>query len=251
MIPVRIPLKHMTSELDVSKLRINKWSSPQTSVDSSGSETFRPSWTRPTPSASRPTRWRARQQHGGRTGKPGVEGLYRWDHVQLRLCKGLKTYSDQMQAENHCEQMGNFWKFFSTNSLSKVAQKYSWLLSYLEKINLCQNCCGYYWGNFWKHFGNFLNPAFGHTAESTHQRGKYHCTTDLLFAWFGFNKSKAAESKRNKQEVRYTAILPSKLVSLIQGTEDSAVDWINAELESFLFLCKKQPSTSRCSIKRS
>ena len=48
--------------------------------------------------------------------------------------------------------------------------------------------------------------------------GKYHCTADLLFDWFGFdqsskpvcsfNISKSAESKQNKQE----GILPFKLV---------------------------------------
>ena len=26
-------------------------------------------------------------------------------------------------------------------------------------------------------------------TENTHKRGKYHCTTDLLFDWFGFNQT--------------------------------------------------------------
>ena len=32
-------------------------------------------------------------------------------------------------------------------------------------INECKNWFGYYLGNFSKHLGNFLNPAFGHTGE--------------------------------------------------------------------------------------
>jgi hypothetical protein len=49
-------------------------------------------------------------------------------------------------------------------------------------------------------------------------RGKYHCTIDLLFDWFGFicfaNKNKkivschTADSKPVKQEVNGTVILP-------------------------------------------
>ena len=32
-------------------------------------------------------------------------------------------------------------------------------------------------------------------SENTHHRGKYHCTADLLFDWFGFNqKSKAHDA---------------------------------------------------------
>ena len=27
-----------------------------------------------------------------------------------------------------------------------------------------KNCCGYLSGNYWKHLGNFLNPASGHTG---------------------------------------------------------------------------------------
>ena len=55
--------------------------------------------------------------------------------------------------------------------------------------------------------------------ENTHHRGKYHCTADLQFDWFVFDKtsktvniSKTADSKQNKQEVSHTVILPLKLV---------------------------------------
>ena len=36
-------------------------------------------------------------------------------------------------------------------------------------------------------------PHFKHwpllVPENTHKRGKYHCTADLLFDWFGFNQT--------------------------------------------------------------
>jgi hypothetical protein len=52
-------------------------------------------------------------------------------------------------------------------------------------------------------------------------RGKYHCTFDLLFDWFGFaffaNKNKivschTADSKPVKQEVDGTVILPPLVI---------------------------------------
>ena len=54
------------------------------------------------------------------------------------------------------------------------------------------------------------------TADNTHLlcKGKYHCTDDLLFDWFGldqttkFHMSKAPESKQVKHEISCTVILP-------------------------------------------
>ena len=69
--------------------------------------------------------------------------------------------------------------------------------------------------------------------------GKYHCMADLLFDWFGFDKTsktfvqstniKATESKQNKQEVSHTVILPLKLVFSVQtiGNHFIATDEAN------------------------
>ena len=32
-------------------------------------------------------------------------------------------------------------------------------------------------------------------AENTHHRGKYHCTADLLFDWFGFIQTSKADGE--------------------------------------------------------
>jgi hypothetical protein len=64
-------------------------------------------------------------------------------------------------------------------------------------------------------------------------KGKYHCTTDLLFDWFGLvcfaNKNKknvgchTADSKPIKQEVNGTVILPL-LVFPAQAEPQSSTD---------------------------
>ena len=62
-------------------------------------------------------------------------------------------------------------------------------------------------------------------TENTHHRGKYHCTTNLLFDWFGFYQTskiaviatKAKQLNQNKQEVSRTVILPLKLVFSARG----------------------------------
>ena len=47
-------------------------------------------------------------------------------------------------------------------------------------------------------------------TENTHlqSKGEYNCSADLLFDWFGFDKSKAAESNQIEQVVTCTVILP-------------------------------------------
>ena len=63
-------------------------------------------------------------------------------------------------------RLGNFWKFLATNSITKVAPKYIWLLGYFEKDQKGKNCCGYYLDNFWKLLGNiFFSAASGHTGR--------------------------------------------------------------------------------------
>jgi len=63
-----------------------------------------------------------------------------------------------------------------------------------------------------------ISPERGFTRVGSgreYQRGKYHCTVDLLFDWFGLvcfaNKNKncyTADSKPVKQEVNGTVIFP-------------------------------------------
>ena len=57
------------------------------------------------------------------------------------------------------------------------------------------------------------------TPKNTHNRGKYHCTTDLLFDWFGFykttktvfNSTKSKQLNPNKinMEVNHTVMFPT------------------------------------------
>ena len=68
-------------------------------------------------------------------------------------------------------------------------------------------------------------------AENTHHRGKYHCTAELLFEWFGLDqtskyvanltKAMQLESKEHftadKQKVSRTVILPLKLAFSAQS----------------------------------
>jgi hypothetical protein len=60
-----------------------------------------------------------------------------------------------------------------------------------------------------------------------YKRGKYHCTIDLLFDWFGLicfaNKTKiaschTADSKPVKQEVNGTVILPPFVFPVVMYT---------------------------------
>ena len=63
-----------------------------------------------------------------------------------------------------CDQIGWFFKVLCNKFAYKSSPNR--LLTFglfCKKINSCNNCCGYYLGNFWKHLGNFFNPASGHT----------------------------------------------------------------------------------------
>ena len=58
-------------------------------------------------------------------------------------------------------RLDDFWKFISTNLHTNIVKKIGGLCAILKKINLCQNCCGYY---FWKHLGNFFISTSGRTV---------------------------------------------------------------------------------------
>ena len=40
--------------------------------------------------------------------------------------------------------------------------------------------------------------TMGSTGEATDQRGKFHCTADLLFDWFGFDQTSKAVANSTK-----------------------------------------------------
>ena len=64
-----------------------------------------------------------------------------------------------------CDQNGRFLKVLGNKFAFKSSPKsfvYFWAI--WKKIICHKNCCGYYLGNFWKHLGNFFNPASGHTG---------------------------------------------------------------------------------------
>ena len=51
----------------------------------------------------------------------------------------------------------------------------------LKSITLCQNCCGIYLGNFWKHLGNIFTPLSGHTGR---HRDKHRFVNEtILLSW--------------------------------------------------------------------
>ena len=62
------------------------------------------------------------------------------------------------------------WTIFESSwpkkLLTKVVQNIVDYWASLKYINLCQNCFGYYLGNFWKHLGNFLTPTSGPTGRN-------------------------------------------------------------------------------------
>jgi hypothetical protein len=69
--------------------------------------------------------------------------------------------------------------------------------------------------SLWIKMPPFNNHFLTFTLFREYQRGKYHCTVDLLFDWFGLvcfaNKivsCHTADSKQVKQEVNSTVILP-------------------------------------------
>ena len=49
-------------------------------------------------------------------------------------------------------------------------------------------------------------------AENTQNRGKYQCTADLLFDWFGFDQTSKIVAHSSEPELRCTLILPLKMV---------------------------------------
>ena len=68
-----------------------------------------------------------------------------------------------------CDQIGLFMRILGDKISDKISNKMSpkdWQCFGLFCKNLtllCKNCCGYFWGCFWKGLG-FYSPASGHTA---------------------------------------------------------------------------------------
>ena len=89
-------------------------------------------------------------------------------------------------------RLGNFWKFLVRIFLTKVSN----FLGYLEKNSLfCKNVCGYFLGNFWKHFllqhlvtldshqpvANIVVIFFSSTHTHTHTHAQV--SFQILFIW--------------------------------------------------------------------
>ena len=54
-------------------------------------------------------------------------------------------------------RLGDIWKFVATKFLAKEAPYYLQRFGLFWKSSLlCNNCIGYFWGNFWKKLGHFL-----------------------------------------------------------------------------------------------
>ena len=66
-------------------------------------------------------------------------------------------------------KLGDFWKFLTTNSVTKVAQKDCWLMCYFEKDQLKYKLLCIL---FRQLLGLFFNPASGHTGRHHHHPWK-------------------------------------------------------------------------------
>jgi hypothetical protein len=82
---------------------------------------------------------------------------------------------------------------------------------------------------------------FYNIGPGEYSRGKYHCTIDLLFDWFGLvcfaNKKivscHRADSKPVKQEVNGTLILPPLV--FLEDTHTHTLACYSMVLKSFIF----------------
>ena len=65
-----------------------------------------------------------------------VTMIIRCDDLKIIFILLLITESGCNETRDNVTRLGDFWKFFATNSLSKVAQKDCWLVGYLENNQL-------------------------------------------------------------------------------------------------------------------
>ena len=103
-------------------------------------------------------------------------------------------------------RLGDFWKFWLTNLLTKVAQIFGKFLCYFESHHLfSKNCGSYFFGNYWKFWATFYSNFWSHWFSrfyphkiDTHSR----CTQ-----WEGFTASRIIESSAYLASIIYRVVV--------------------------------------------